>query len=130
MTEYELVDTFYSIAALSDQLMGSFITLLFAFLVASYLVSDKLDRRMTIVVITLYSFMAFRYVMLYYNVSGDVATLADVLMQRRIEPGSSLGWLEIQDGISWVNAGTTGAMFFGFVASIVFFFYTRHHRSE
>jgi hypothetical protein len=130
MTEYELVDNFYSIAALSDQLMGSFITLLFAFLVASYLVSDKLDRRMTIVVITLYSFMAFRYVMLYYNVSGDVATLADVLMQRRIEPGSSLGWLEIQDGISWVNAGTTGAMFFGFAASIVFFFYTRHHRSE
>ena len=126
MTEYELVDIFYSIGAFSDQLMASFIALLFAFLVASYLVSSKLDRQMTIVVITLYSFMALRYILLYHNVSGDLATLAETLMQLRLRDDSSLGWLEVQGGIRWVNAGTAIAMFLGYAASIVFYFYTRH----
>ena len=126
MTEYELVDTFYTIAALSDQVMASFVTLLFAFLVASYLVSSKLDHRMTVVVIALYSFMALRYVILYSNISGDVGTLADTLMELRSAGDSSLEWLEIQDGIRWINIGTAVAMFLGYIASIVFFFYTRH----
>ena len=77
MTEYELVDTFYTIASLSDQLVASFITLLFAFLVASYLVRSKLDRKMTAVVVTLYSYMALRYIVIYHNVTGDIATLAE-----------------------------------------------------
>ena len=130
MTEYELVDTFYTIAALSDQLMASFTTLLFAFLVASYLVSSKLDRRMTVVVIALYSFMAIRYVVLFSNVTGDISTLADTLMQLRSGEGSSLEWLEIQGGIWWVNVGTTIAMLLGYIASVIFFFYTRHHDNE
>jgi hypothetical protein len=44
MSECELVDTFYTIAGLADQLIVSFITLLFAFLIASYLASARLDR--------------------------------------------------------------------------------------
>ena len=130
MTEYELVDTFYSIGAFSDQLMASFIALLFAFLVASYLVSAKLDRLMTVVVIALYSFMALRYTLLYYNVTGDLATLAETLMQFRSSGGSSLDWLDVQGGIRWVNAGTTVAMLLSYAASIIFFFYTRHHDDE
>jgi cellobiose-specific phosphotransferase system component IIC len=130
MSEYELVDTFYKIAALSDQLMASFITLLFAFLVASYLVSSKLDSRMTGVVVALYSFMAIRYVVLYSNVTGDISTLADTLMELRAGESSSLDWLEIQGGIWWVNVGTTIAMFLGYLASIFFFFYTRHRGDE
>jgi cellobiose-specific phosphotransferase system component IIC len=130
MSEYELVDTFYKIAALSDQLMASFITLLFAFLVASYLVSSKLDSRMTGVVVALYSFMAIRYVVLYSNVTGDISTLADTLTELRAGESSSLDWLEIQGGIWWVNVGTTIAMFLGYLASIFFFFYTRHRGDE
>ena len=130
MTEYELVDTFYSIGAFSDQLMASFITLLFAFLVASYLVSAKLDRLMTVVVIALYSFMALRYALLYYNVTGDLATLAETLMQLRSGSSSSLAWLDVQGGIRWVNAGTTVAMLLSYAASIIFFFYTRHHDGD
>ena len=127
MTEYEMVDTFYSIGAFSDQLMASFIALLFACLVASYLVSAKLDRRITVVVIALYSFMALRYVLIYHNASGDLATLAETLMQLRQRDNSSLDWLEVQGGIRWVNAGTSVAMFLSYVASLFFFFYTRHH---
>lgn len=129
MTEYELVDSFYTIAELSDQLIASFVTLLFAFLVASYLVSSKLDRRMVALVVTLYSFMALRYVVLYYNVSGDLMTLADMLNELRLQPDSSLGWLNINNGMFTTLVGTTAAMFLSYLASIYFFFFTRHHNT-
>jgi len=130
MSEYELVDTFYTIAGLSDQIIGSFITLLFAFLVASYLASSRLDRRMVVVVIALYSFMTLRYVALFYNVAGDIVTLAETMNALRLKPDTSLGWLEIGGGMSMMLNGTTIAMFLSFLASVYFFFYTRHHENK
>ena len=130
MTEYELVDTFYTIAGLSDQLIVSFITLLFAFLIASYLASSRLDRRMVVVVIALYSFMALRYVLVFYNVSGDLVTLAETINESRLQAGSSLSWLEIGGGMSMTLGGTIAAMFLAYLGSIYFFFYTRNRSNE
>ena len=130
MTEYELVDTFYTIASLSDQLVARFITLLFAFLVASYLTSSKLDRKMTAVVITLYSYMALRYIVIHHNVAGDIATLAETLTEISLREGSSLGWLEIGAGISTMHITQSVAMFLSFAASIFFFFHTRQSSDE
>ncbi|MCH7830993.1 MAG: hypothetical protein IIB75_10615 [Proteobacteria bacterium] len=130
MTEYELVDTFYTIATLSDQLVASFITLLFAFLVASYLVSSKLDRKMTAVVIALYSYMALRYIVIYHNVTGDIVTLADTLTKLGLREDSSLGWLEIGAGISTMHIAQSVAMFLSFVASLIFFFHTKQRSNE
>ena len=130
MTEYELVDTFYTIAGLSDQLIVSFVTLLFAFLIASYLASSRLDRRMVVVVIALYSFMALRYVLVFYNVSGDLVTLAETINESRLQAGSSLSWLEIGGGMSMTLGGTIAAMFLAYLGSIYFFFYTRNRSNE
>ena len=130
MTEYELVDTFYTIATLSDQLVASFITLLFAFLVASYLVSSKLDRKMTAVVIALYSYMALRYIVIYHNVTGDIVTLADTFTKLGLREDSSLGLLEIGAGISTMHIAQSVAMFLSFVASLIFFFHTKQRSNE
>ena len=130
MTEYELVDVFYTIAGLSDQILVSFVALLFGFLIASYLVSSRLDRRMVVVVIALYSFMALRYVVVFHNVSNDLITLADTIIELRLRPDSSLVWLEIGGGMSVNLLGTTLAMFLSFAASIYFFFYTRRRGHE
>lgn len=130
MSEYELVDVFYTIAGLSDQLIGSFVTLLFAFLVASYLVSSRLDRRMVVVVVALFSFMAIRYVGLFYNVAGDLIALAETMNALHLEPDSSLGWLEIGAGMPIMLNGTAIAMFLSYLASIYFFFYTRNHENK
>ena len=85
MTEYELVDTFYTIAALSDQLIISFISLLFAFLVASYLVSSKLDTKISLLVVTLYSLMSLRYIAVFYNVSGDLVSLMETINESKLQ---------------------------------------------
>ena len=130
MTEYELVDTFYTIASLSDQLVASFITLLFAFLVASYLVSSKLDRKMTAVVIALYSYMALRYIVVFHNITDDIATLADTLTELALREGSSLGWLNISAGISTMYIVQTVVMILSFVASLAFFFHTQQRGDE
>ena len=130
MTEYELVDTFYTISGLLDQFVASFFTLLFAFLVASYLVSAKLDRRMVIVVIALYSYMALRYVALYFNVADDMINLADQITQLRLEEGSSLGWMVIGEELSTMHYTQTAAMFLSFLASLIFFFHTRRDGAE
>ena len=130
MTEYELVDTFYTLSGLLDQFVANFITLLFAFLVASYLVSAKLDRRMVIVVIALYSFMALRYVGLYLNVADDMIALADQITQLRHEKGSSLEWMVIGKELSTMHYTQTAAMFLSYLASLVFFFHTRRSGAE
>ena len=127
MSEYELVDTFYTIASLLDQLIGSFVTLLFAFLVASYLVSSKLNRKMVTIVVALYSFMALRYTILYLNVSDDMIALAEQITEFRLRGSSSLDWMVIGDGLSVMHYTQTIAMFLSFAASLVFFFYTRHY---
>ena len=130
MTEYELVDTFYTIASLSDQLVASFITLLFAFLVASYLVSSKLDRKMAAVVIALYSYMALRYIVVFHNITDDIATLADTLTELALRESSSLGWLNISAGISTMYIVQTVVMILSFVASLAFFFHTQQRGDE
>jgi len=125
MTEFEFVDAFYTIVGITDQIVGSYITLLFAFLVASFLVSSKLDRRLVIVVVTLYSYMAMRYVAIYYNVTDDMTRLGDHLTELRLQGGSSLDWLVIGDGMAEMHFAQTLAMFLSFLASLFFFFYTR-----
>ena len=126
MSDFELADTFYTIASLLDQIIGSFITLLFAFLVAAYLVSSKLDRPMVIIVIALYSCMAIRYTFLYLNISGDMVALADRISLVQQQEGSALDWLVIGQGLASMHYTQTATMFLCFLASLVFFFFMRH----
>jgi hypothetical protein len=85
---------------------------------------------MVVVVIALFSFMALRYIVVFYNVSNDLMTLAHTINELRLRPDPSLGWLEIGGGISMNLKGTTLAMLLSFLASIYFFFYTRHRDNE
>jgi len=67
---------------------------------------------------------------LYYNVTGDIMTLANTINEVRLLPASSLGWLEIGGGMSIMFLGTTSAMFFSFVASLYFFLHMRKRESQ
>ena len=92
--------------------------------------SSKLDRKMTAVVIALYSYMALRYIVIYHNVTGDIVTLADTLTKLGLREDSSLGWLEIGAGISTMHIAQSVAMFLSFVASLIFFFHTKQRSNE
>ena len=127
MTEYELADLFISWGNFLESTVERFVALLFAFLIAAYLVSAKLQRVIVGIVLALYSYMALRYAFFHLNVAGDQIALARQIMEIRAQPDSSLGWLEISPIISILLYSQAVAMFLSYLASIAFFFYTRHN---
>jgi len=125
MTEYQLADLFATWSIIQEETVQRFIGLLFAFLIAAYLVSAKLKPAMVGIVLLLYSYMAIRYVLFYLNIADDIIYLADEIMHLRDQPNSHLIWLSISPNISILLYSQAVAMFLSYIASIVFFFYNR-----
>lgn len=125
MTELELYMAFVQVASYSDAHIQNFTALLFAFLIAAYLVSHKLDRVMVGIVLSLYSAMALRYTFVYFNASDDVVAMAAQLRKLAAMPDSNIAWLEIGPVHIFYTA-VAGIMFLCYLASIAFFFRTRH----
>jgi len=130
MTEFELLTFFNGLVDDSELLIERFLTLLFAFLVASYLVSTKLDRLMTTIVLSLYSVMAIRYAFVFFNISSDVIPLAAELRMLAARPDSSMNsWLDIGP-VHILFPIVFAVMLLSYAASVVFFFRARMYRSS
>lgn len=129
MTEFETYTTFLLVFDTSETLIERFLTLLFGFLIASYLVGAKLDRLMIGIVLSLYTVMAVRYAFVFINASGDVVEMADVLRTLAASPNSNLSWLEIGP-VHIFFPVVFAVMLLSYLASIVFFFRAREHRGR
>ena len=127
MTEYEMAELFIAWGNFLESTVERFVALLFAFLIAADLVSARLQRVIVGIVLALYSYMALRYAFFYLNVAGDQIALAHQIMEMRAQPDSGLAWLEISPTISTLLYSQAVAMFLSYLASIAFFFYTRHN---
>ena len=128
MSEYEMADLFLNYAELLQSIVERFIALLFAFLIAAYLVSAKLQKPIVLIVLVLYSYMALQYAFFYFNVALDQVALAHQLSEVRAQPDSNLGWLEVSGtALGRLYYSQTTAMVLGYLASVAFFFYTRRH---
>ena len=121
MTEFETYSMFNQAFESSELLIERFLTLLFGFLIASYLVSAKLDRLMAAIVLSLYSVMALRYALVFLNASDDVIALAAELRTLAANPGSSISYLEIGPLHIFLPV-VFAVMIASYFASIVFFF--------
>jgi len=124
MTELELYLAFVQVASYSDAHIQNFTALLFAFLIAAYLVSHGLDRVMVGIVLSLYSAMALRYTFIYFNTSDDLVAMAAELRQMASMPDSSIAWLEIGPVHIFYTAVTL-VMFLCYLASLAFFLRAR-----
>ena len=125
MSEYELADLFVEWGKYQELLLERFIYLLFAFIVAGHLVAAKLKPGLLWIIVVLYSYMALRYILVYSNVIDDQIALADLIAQHREQPNSELQWLRIDVSLSAILYSQAIAMFISYVASLVFFFYSR-----
>jgi hypothetical protein len=125
MTEYELADAFMTWNTMLESTTERYISLLFAFLVTAHLVSARLKPLIVAIVISLYSYMSLRYAFFYINVVDDQVALAAKITARRLTPGSDLDWLTISPTIANVFYSQGVALFLSYLASLVFFFYTR-----
>ena len=128
MSGYEMAELFIAWVQFLESITERYVTLLFAFLVASYLVSAKLRRPMVVIVLVLYSYMMLRHATMYINLSGDIIALATSITEARMQGGAGLEWLVFgQTGFTANLYSQAVAMVLGFLASVVFFFYMRRH---
>ena len=126
MTDYEMADLFVSWGAYQELFLERFIYLLFAFLVTGHFVGAKLKTPLMGIIVALYSYMALRYILVYANVIDDQIALAELIQKSQELPGSSLGWLKIDLSLSNILYSQVGAMLLSYIASLVFFFYSRN----
>ena len=130
MTDYELLSIFIEFINTTWAIFATYVSIVFAFLVAGYLVSKKLSSTIVSIVVTLYTLVAFWSVFaLNRNVIAIGATVAEI--NRAVQEGeSSLGWVPGVAAADFMTplipALVTGLAVVAYVGSIFFFFYQRN----
>ena len=111
------------------QIFAVYVSVVFAFLIASYLVSDKLAPKMVSVVISLYSLVAVWSLFGISRTSATVISLAGEIKQLVSAGGSSLGWhpaVATPDlAFALIQVLIVAIAVFAYIASMVFFFHQR-----
>lgn len=71
MTDFELVIAFTDVVATGHSLIGNYLTVVFAFLVTSYLAADKLSALIAYIVLGLFSLIAVGMIMEIWTIDHD-----------------------------------------------------------
>ena len=135
MTEYEMANLFGEWVTYSEAYFETFIGLLFAFLIASYLVSSKLTRPMVVIVIFSFTAVEINYIYSFWGSSADMASLAAKIGEAKAADNPHLDWM-FGSGQSLVGSFElqlkvqSVIMMASYIAALAFFFYTRHHPRE
>lgn len=132
MTEYEAYDALMSLAASSFDLMFGYFSLVFAFLVMSYMAARRLSRELVAVVIGLYTLASLVITLNFYALNVDLDNLYVYMMERKQSGEYDLRWFG--DNPLWVPMSLTIMQVLlglgGYVASLYFFFHARRRKDE
>ena len=132
MTDYELVSAMTGSLNLVWTIFATYVSIVFAFLVASYLIARKLAVGMVWLVLTLYSVVSLWAMFGLNRTTSTIIGLASEIKRVALEPGSTLGWHtaastpEIVLSIVVAVNGSVGII--AYIGSIVFFFHRRYSR--
>ncbi len=129
MTDYELLTIFIEFVNTTWTIFATYVSIVFAFIIASHLVASQLTSRVVSLVITLYTLVAVWSVWgISMNAISISATVGE-MKRRLLEGGSSLGWLRIVETPDFMRSIIpfliTLLALVVYVGSIVFFFYQR-----
>lgn len=134
MTDAELLNAFTGFVNTSWMIFTAYVSVVFAFLVAGYLVSNKLGLKMVLLVSSIYTLVAAWAI---FAISTNLRSVSAAVIEiKRVvrEDESSLGWLplvSIHDNIdSAVPILVTIITVAAYLGSIVFFFYQRKGHSK
>ena len=134
MTEYEVVSALTATLDLLWTIFATYVSIVFAFLVASYLVAHKLVSGIVWLVLTLYTVVSAWAIFGLSRTSATVVGLVFEIKRMALEPGSTLGWHTVVStpdiAFPFISFVTTSVGVIAYVGSIVFFFYQRHLNVE
>lgn len=134
MTEHELITIFIEFVNTTWTIFGTYVSIVFAFIVASYLAAGRLSSIVVWLVITLYTLVAAWSVWgISMNATAISATVGE-MKRRSLDESSSLDWLPILGLPDYmlpvIPILITSLAAVVYIGSIVFFFYQRRYASE
>lgn len=134
MSDYELISVFITSVDALWVVFSTFVTVVFAFLVVSYLVASKLRRSLAAIVMALYTLVALWAAWAMSRGSASVTAIA-AEMKLRVQDGtSSLDWHPAANTpdflISAIPIVITLIALLTYVGSVFFFYIQRKHASN
>ena len=135
MSDYELIDLLYQNISVLQTVIMNFVAVLFAFLIAGYLVADKLGSRIVLIIVALFTIVALQQALATIGVAHDFVGLIGLLADRASQDSSNLGWhsstLSIKGvGQPVLHYGPTIVIIFSYIGGLIFFFHQRHLGSK
>ena len=82
MSDYELIDLLYQNVNVLQTVIMNFVAVLFAFLIAGYLVADKLGSRIVLIIVTLFTIVALQQALATIGLAHDFVGLIGLLADR------------------------------------------------
>jgi len=129
MTDYELLSVFIAFTNTVWLIFAAYVSIVFAFIVAAYLVANRLSPQVVRLVIALYSAVSIWSIWAIRQNAVAIAATAQEMKRVVAESGSSLSWvpqLGIPESmipvIPWLITLVAAVAYIG---SIFFFFYQR-----
>ena len=79
MSDYELIDLFFQDISGLQTVVMNFVAVLFAFLIAGYLIADKLDSSIVFIVVMLFTLVTLQQTLITIGLGHDFAGLFGLL---------------------------------------------------
>lgn len=135
MSDYELLSVFMAQVQALWEVFSTFVSVVFAFLVVSYLVASKLRRSLAAVAIALYTLVALWAAWALSRGAASVAAIAQEMKNHVRDGTSTLGWHPAANTPDVVGdaipIGITLIALLAYLGSVFFFYVQRRtHRAE
>ena len=131
MTDFELINSFVVCNEIMQTAFTSYVAVLFAFLIATYLIADKLESSMAPIIVGLFTLVAFNQLSNVIGAGHDWAAVGMQIAARATEQTSSLGWHGAATPwgpltISIIRFSAAATLVASHIAALIFFFHQRH----
>jgi len=129
MSDYELAYLFTTVTERGSTVFMDYVTILFAFLVASFFVAHQLSRKMVCIVIGAYIFAQVIILIALQSIGSSMRGLILEMNSRVLQGSESFAWFGNLDGLvnmtGWMTFLYTLPMSLIVLATIWFFFERR-----
>ena len=131
MTDYELVYLFVEIVKAHETSFMKYVAVLFSFLLAGYLVADKLESKMVFIIVGLFTLVALQMLSNIFGFGTDVASLGVEIQSRASDGATGLDWHGAAAPwgvitISVARITSIAVVGLSYIGALIFFFHQRH----
>jgi general stress protein CsbA len=129
MSDYELVSVLIEYINTTWAIFATYVSVVFAFLVAGYFAAKKLASTMVSLVITLYTLVVIWSVFALNRNVASIGAATDEIKRVVREGESSLSWVPLTSTPDFLSSAmpimVTGLAVVAYVGSLLFFFHQR-----